>query len=166
MVMGVTAFALVQAACSNGSSGSTANGNAAAGDGQQGGQTDDVQTVSVSKGDLGQMLVDSHRRTLYVFLSDTSSKSTCYQDCADNWPALTTSGTPGAGAGVDASMLGTTRRTDGSTQATFDGHPLYVFSGDSAPGDANGEGIGNAWYVVAPDGTPIKKAGGGYNGRY
>jgi predicted lipoprotein with Yx(FWY)xxD motif len=122
-------------------------------------------TVTVHEGDLGQMLVDSQGRTLYLFLSDSGSKSTCYSDCASNWPALTTDARPTAGDGVEASMLGTTTRTDGTTQVTFDGHPLYRFAGDTAAGDTNGEGIGDVWYAVAPDGTPIKKSGG-YGGRY
>ncbi len=171
LVTGAVIFAMSAAACSNGST--TPNGpagggstgaassvdaggsNAAAADG----------TVAVTNGDLGQMLVDSQGRTLYMFLSDTGTKSTCYSDCAANWPALTTDGAPKPADGVDASMLGTTRRTDGTTQVTFDGHPLYLFAGDAAAGDTNGEGIGKVWYAVAPDGTPIKKSGG-YGGRY
>jgi predicted lipoprotein with Yx(FWY)xxD motif len=171
MLGGVLALALALAACSNGGTSDT-GGQAAGGQssGQNAGASEGASgsgTVSVTSGDLGQMLVDSQGRTLYVFLADKGSKSTCYSECADNWPALTASGQPTAGSGVEGSMLGTTARTDGTQQVTLDGHPLYLFAGDSAEGDTNGQGIGNVWYVAAPDGTPIKgDAGGGNGGRY
>ena len=162
---------LALVACSNGGSngGSTAGSGGGSGGSSGAGASGSAggsATVAVTKGSLGRMLVDQRGRTLYMFLSDTSDKSTCYTGCSSTWPALTVTGSPNAGAGVQASMLGTTTRTDGSTQVTFDGHPLYVYSGDSGPGDVNGEGIGNVWYAVSPNGTPIKHAGGGGNGRY
>jgi predicted lipoprotein with Yx(FWY)xxD motif len=158
-VLGAAVVALVLASC--------ANDGGQEGGGQAGGQPTGEQavsggaTVAVADGDLGPMLVDSQGRTLYLFLADTGSRSTCYDDCASNWPALVSDGRPGAGDGIDASMLGTTARTDGSTQVTFEGQPLYRFGGDSAAGDANGQGIGGVWYVVSPQGTPIKDSGSG-----
>lgn len=152
-------LALGLAACSNG-------GGTNAGAGGKGGSPADQQaTVAVASGDLGQMLVDSQGRTLYMFLADTGDQSTCYGDCASTWPALTAGGQPTATDGVQSSMLGTTQRTDGSTQVTFDGHPLYHYASDGAPGDTNGEGIGGIWFVVSPNGTPIKDSGsgGGYS---
>lgn len=160
----VAGLALV--ACSNGGSGSGSGGNggAAGNGGGSAGASGGSATVAVTKGSLGQMLVDQQGRTLYLRLSDTSDKSTCYSGCASTWPALTVSGMPNAGAGVQAAMLGTTSRTDGSTQVTFAGHPLYVYAGDSSAGQTNGEGLDDVWYVVSPKGTPIKHAGGGGGG--
>jgi predicted lipoprotein with Yx(FWY)xxD motif len=164
VVAGAVAFALMLAACSNGDGGGQTDGGGQAGGAGQatgGDAMSDGATVAVADGDLGPMLVDSQGRTLYMFLADQGSRSTCYEDCASNWPALTAEGRPSASDGIDASTLGTTERTDGSTQVTFEGHPLYRFSGDSSAGDANGEGIGGVWFVVSPHGTPIKASGGG-----
>jgi predicted lipoprotein with Yx(FWY)xxD motif len=112
-----------------------------------------------SVGSLGQILVGPDGKTLYFFLADTGT-STCNGQCAQNWPPLTTTGTPRATGGVSPSLLGITKRDDGSTQVTYDGHPLYSFIADSAPGVANGEGIdafGAKWEVVSASGTAVVK---------
>ena len=109
--------------------------------------------VEVSDSSLGQILtVDG--KTVYAFTPDTAGVSTCYDACADNWPALTGEAT--AGEGLDASLFATAPRTDGTTQVTVDGHPLYYFAADAAPGDTNGQGVGDKWYVVGADGALIK----------
>src|SRR5690242_17270805 len=83
-------------------------------------------TVSVAtNAKLGQILVDGNGRTLYLFEADKSSSSTCYGACATYWPPLLTDGAPMAGTGAKASLLGTTKRTDGTTEVTYAGHPLY-----------------------------------------
>jgi predicted lipoprotein with Yx(FWY)xxD motif len=107
---------------------------------------------------LGTILVDSKGNTLYVFMQDTSDVSTCTGDCAASWPALIAKGEVKAGGGgdVDESLLGTSPRDDGTMQVTYNGHPLYHFSGDAAAGDTNGQGIGDVWFVVSPTGDPIK----------
>lgn len=105
---------------------------------------------------LGTILTDSKGNTLYVFLNDTNGESTCYDDCAANWPAFEATGELAAGNGVDASLLGTTERTDGTTQVTYNGHPLYHFAGDQQPGDTNGQGVGGVWYVVSPEGDAVE----------
>jgi predicted lipoprotein with Yx(FWY)xxD motif len=115
--------------------------------------------VAASDSSFGPILADADGNTLYVFLADTGGESTCYDDCADNWPALVSEGDPVAGDGVDASLLGTTERTDGSIQVTYAGQPLYLFAGDEAPGDTNGQEVGDIWYVVGPDGAPIEGGG-------
>jgi predicted lipoprotein with Yx(FWY)xxD motif len=89
-------------------------------------------------------------------MNDTDGASTCYDDCAANWPALVTDGDPVAGQGTDASLLGTTERTDGTVQVTYANQPLYFFGGDQQPGDTNGQEIGDVWYVVSPDGEPVE----------
>jgi predicted lipoprotein with Yx(FWY)xxD motif len=111
---------------------------------------------------LGMILVGPSGRTLYLFAKDTGTSSTCYGACADVWPPLTTSGTPQAGAGVSASLLGTTKRTDGSTEVTYHGHPLYYYDGDSAPGQTTGQAInqfGALWYVLSASGAAITTRG-------
>lgn len=113
-------------------------------------------TLEVDEAALGSILVDEEGRTLYVFLSDAGGQSTCYDECAGNWPPLEADGEPQAGAGVDDSLLGTTERDDGAIQVTYDRMPLYYFAGDQAPGDTNGQGIGDVWYVVSPEGEPVR----------
>ena len=108
---------------------------------------------------LGKFLVSG--KTLYLFEKDKagSGKTACYGMCAKFWPPLT--GTPSAGPGVSASKLGTIKRTDGKTQVTYNGHPLYWFSVDKSAGQANGQGVkafGASWYVVAPSGNKIDKS--------
>jgi predicted lipoprotein with Yx(FWY)xxD motif len=96
--------------------------------------------------------------TVYVWDADKSSKSTCYGACAKVWPAVTTTGMPQISGGVSSSMLGTTKRTDGTTQVTYNGHPLYYFAKDGDSKDAYGEGskaFGAGWYVMQPNGHDI-----------
>jgi predicted lipoprotein with Yx(FWY)xxD motif len=105
---------------------------------------------------LGTILVDSKGNTLYAFMNDTGDTSTCIGDCAATWPALIAAGAVKAGGDVNESLLGTSARDDGTMQVTYNGHPLYHFAGDQAPGDTNGEGVGGIWFVVSPAGDPIK----------
>lgn len=118
-----------------------------------------MATVSVAtNAKLGPILVDGNGRTLYLFEADKGSSSTCYGDCATYWPPLLTGGAPVAGAGVNAPMLGTTKRTDGTTEVTYNGHPLYYVVTDHNPGDATGQAVSNfgaAWYVVGSNGNKI-----------
>jgi predicted lipoprotein with Yx(FWY)xxD motif len=116
-------------------------------------------TIAAKSTDLGTVLVDGQGRTLYLWVADTGDKSTCNGGCAQAWPPVLTDGAPKAGAGVKASLLGTTKRDDGKTEVTYDGHPLYTFVQDKAPGDTTGQdsdAFGADWWVVAPSGQPIK----------
>ncbi len=107
----------------------------------------------------GDFLVDCNGMTLYVTSDDTadSGASSCTGDCATQWPALTVSdgNEPMAGDGVDASLLGTLTRDDGTLQVTYNGWPLYLFSGDSLPGDQNGLAE-SGWSLISPAGEPIQ----------
>lgn len=118
-----------------------------------------VSSAASSK--YGTILVDSSGRTLYMLSGDSSTASICTAPCAAVWPPLTTTGSPQAGTGVKASLLGTITRSDGSKQVTYGGHPLYTFSHDSAAGQVNGEGINNfggTWYVLGTSGQPVTSA--------
>ncbi len=118
-------------------------------------------TVFVSLGSaagLGQVLVDSEGHTLYAFSNDSSKESTCEGACAKAWPPLLVAhGEPHPSNGAAASRLGTIDRADGTRQVTYAGHPLYSFSGDKQPGEANGDGsaaFGGAWTPLKGSGAP------------
>ena len=127
-------------------------------------------TVSVENAGLGNILVSSKGRTLYMFSKDSGTTSSCTGACAVNWPPLRASGKPTVGNGATASMISTTARSDGKPQVTYNGHPLYLFKGDSKPGDTNGEGLtafGGSWFAVSPSGNQVSApassgGGGGY----
>ena len=116
--------------------------------------------VHVAQSKLGRILVDNHGRTLYLFENDRRGKSSCNGACAKAWPPLLASGKPHAGAGAKASLLGTTKRSDGRRQLTYNGHPLYTFVKDIDRGQTNGEEVdafGAEWYVVSSAGAKIAK---------
>jgi predicted lipoprotein with Yx(FWY)xxD motif len=157
----VAALTLVAAACGGGGeepSGTVATAAPTTTAAQQEGAT----TVAVASSGLGDILVDAEGRTLYAFTKDKGDQSACSGQCADNWPALT--GTATAGTGVQASLLSTAMQANGDSQVTYSGRPLYYFAGDAKPGDTNGQGVGNVWFVLTADGQLVQKkaAGGGY----
>jgi predicted lipoprotein with Yx(FWY)xxD motif len=105
--------------------------------------------------DLGKVIVDSKGMTLYDFHKDKGTTSACYGECAVAWPPLLTSGEPTAKGGADQSLLGTTKRKDGTVQVTYKGHPVYGFVEDKKPGETNGndfKGFGGQWYALLPNG--------------
>jgi predicted lipoprotein with Yx(FWY)xxD motif len=115
-------------------------------------------TVGVATSGLGKILVDSQGHTLYLFRKDSGTKSACTGACAAAWPPVRANGKPTVGGGASASKLGTTTRTDGKPQVTYDGHPLYLFEGDRKAGDTNGQGstaFGGAWLALSPAGGAI-----------
>jgi predicted lipoprotein with Yx(FWY)xxD motif len=117
--------------------------------------------VSTASTSLGHAVVNASGHTLYLFQKDKNGKSACTGACATAWPPLIASGKPRAGAGVKASLLGTTKRTDGRLQVTYDHHPLYTFVKDTQKGQTSGEGInafGANWYAVSPAGAAIVKS--------
>jgi predicted lipoprotein with Yx(FWY)xxD motif len=115
-------------------------------------------TVIVADSALGQILTAGNGMTVYLFTPDAQGAPTCTSACAQAWPPLTVAdaGQVTGGDGVDASLLGTVDHPGKGTQVTYNGWPLYVFSGDSAPGDTNGQGQGDIWYVLDPTGNAIQ----------
>jgi predicted lipoprotein with Yx(FWY)xxD motif len=163
-LLALAAAAAVLAACSSsapspaGGSGSTSTGNPVA---TTGGSSLKTATIGAAT-----VLTSPTGFTLYSFAPDTPTISKCNGTCAQNWPPVTG---PATGAGVTGTF-GTITRSDGSTQATFDGHPLYTFAGDTAPGQNKGNGLnaaGGLWHEIttsgtAPAGSSSSSPGGGY----
>lgn len=162
---GMVIAALVLAACGHDNGNSTTSGSATTGsEGTSGAQ---AATVVVEKTGLGSVLADGKDRTLYLFLKDSGTTSECNDACAAAWPPLIASGTPTAGGGAQASLVGTTTRSDGTSQVTYNGHPVYRYSGDQNPGDTAGQGLdafGATWYVLSPAGDQVTSSSGGGHG--
>lgn len=116
-------------------------------------------TLATAKSSLGRILVDAQGRTLYLFEKDRRGRSACSGTCASYWPPLLTRGKPVAGSGIKRSLLGVTRRGDGTSQVTYAGHPLYRFVQDTKPGQTTGQDLhdfGAGWYAVSPAGKKIE----------
>jgi predicted lipoprotein with Yx(FWY)xxD motif len=123
---------------------------------------------------LGTILAAGPKKlTVYMFEADKGTTSSCSGACAKVWPPVTTSGAPTAVAGAESADLGTTKRSDGTEQVTYKGHPLYFYDDDKDAGDAYGQGskaFGASWYVLQPSGAKIDedsgdhKSGGGSGG--
>lgn len=132
-------------------------------------QDDDGAMVEASRSDtFGQYLVDAQGMSLYMLETDTQgagdgeAESVCYDECAEEWPVLTTTGEPQAGEQVDGAMLATIERDDGSMQVTYNGWPLYYYHDDQAPGDTEGQAVHDdwgGWYLLAPSGEVIEAEG-------
>ena len=159
--------ALTVAACGGGGGGSAATGAPAAPKTTSGA----AATVGAGKTGLGNILVDSKGDTVYLFRADNGTKSTCYGACAVAWPPLLAN-KPTAGKGLSPSLIGMTTRTDGKSQVTYAGHPLYLYAGDQNPGQTTGQALnqfGALWYVLSPTGNqvtqqPSASAGGNSGG--
>lgn len=113
--------------------------------------------VALADSSLGSILVDGDGNVLYLFTPDEQGESVCYDECAGFWPPLV--GEFAAGDGVDAALMGSVARTDGSEQVTYNGWPLYYFANDAAPGDTNGQGVNEVWYVLDAAGDGIGLGG-------
>ena len=111
-------------------------------------------TITSSGSDFGPMLFDASQQAIYIWEVETTSEARCYGDCADAWPPVLTDGAPVAAGDVSAAMLGTTTRSDGTTQVTYNGHPLYYYAHE-APGEVRCHNVathGGLWWVIQPDG--------------
>jgi len=116
--------------------------------------------VAVTSSPLGRILVDGRGHTLYLFAKDKHGKSSCTGKCAAFWPPLLASGRTLASGGAKTSLLGTTKRSDGRLQVTYNHHPLYTFVKDTRKGQTNGEELnvfGAEWYAVSPAGAKVEK---------
>ena len=118
----------------------------------------DPTVMTATNDKMGSFLVDAKGNSLYMFTKDTANLSNCYGGCATAWPPLLVTDAPVAAKGLDASLLATTTRTDGTMQVTYAGWPLYYYIKDKAPGDVLGQTVGGVWYLLAADGSLIKTA--------
>ncbi|MES2210484.1 MAG: hypothetical protein V4515_09910 [Chloroflexota bacterium] len=154
----VVAGAILLAACGQ-TPGATSSGSP---DGtpsssrQPGGSAGTGYTVTAAQdASLGSFLAGEGGRTLYVLITDTPGVSTCTGACASNWPPFVLeAGETVAGSTGVPGTFGAITRADGTTQVTYADAPLYYFAGDAAPGDVNGQGINDVWFVAAPGGGP------------
>ncbi|MGH8889437.1 MAG: COG4315 family predicted lipoprotein [Acidothermaceae bacterium] len=163
VVASATTLLLVSACSSKSSTTGTAAGGGGGGASSAPAGSTSAVTVSVKTGPLGAYLTDAAGRTLYLFAADTGTTSTCTGSCASFWPPLITTGAAQASGQAQSAMLGTTKRGDGTTQVTYNGHPLYYFAQDKSAGQANGQGknlSGGLWWVVTPSGTAITSSAG------
>jgi predicted lipoprotein with Yx(FWY)xxD motif len=126
-------------------------------------------TVGIASTVLGKVLVNSEGRTVYLFDGDMGGQSTCSGACASAWPPLMVNGKPTVGSGTDAALVGTAKRSDGTSQLTYNGHPVYLFAQDAKAGELKGQGVsafGARWYVVSSAGNQItSKPPSGEGGR-
>jgi predicted lipoprotein with Yx(FWY)xxD motif len=153
------AAALIAAACGDSddaeSGGDDSANTTTGGDDGATTTTDDANAadLQLASADLGEILVDAEGVTVYLFVPDSQGESTCYDECEANWPFVGELAT--VVDGLDASLLGTTERTTGDLQATYNGWPLYYLANDAAPGDVNGQGVRDVWYVLDTRGDAI-----------
>lgn len=114
--------------------------------------------LAVADSSLGQIIVDGEGKTLYMFQPDEAGTPTCYDDCATAWPPLLAAdaASVSVATGLDQAKVSVVERTDGGTQVKYGTWPLYYFANDAAAGDTNGQGRNDVWFVVGPDGEPIK----------
>jgi predicted lipoprotein with Yx(FWY)xxD motif len=142
--------ALAIAGCGGGGSSSSSSTASGGGSGIEG-------TIGAAEIEgLGSVLVDSEGMTVYDFTVDEGTRSNCYGGCEAAWPPVTTTGKPTAANGANAADLGTTKRKDGTLQVTYKGHPLYTFSGDEGPGEANGSEAEGTWFALDGAGAAVK----------
>ncbi len=167
----LAAAALALAGCAGG--GTTGGDGGGAGDGaepapvettpadeggdDEGGAAGGGADLMVADSSLGEIVVDAEGMTVYFFDNDTpgSGESSCAGQCLQNWPPVAPAADTPTAEGVTGE-LGTITATDGSTQITLNGLPLYYFAGDQAPGDVNGQGLQDVWWVVSPTGEAIR----------
>ena len=161
-VAGAAGIGLAVAACSSTATSSTTASPAATNASSPAATAQAAGTASVSlraiSGVPGKALVGSNGRTLYLFQADKNGASACTGACAAAWPPDTVTGTPQAGSGVSPALLGTITRPDGTRQVTYNGHPLYYFTADTAAGTAHRQAVkafGAEWDVVGVGGGKI-----------
>jgi predicted lipoprotein with Yx(FWY)xxD motif len=166
----LAAVALIAAACgstSPASTASTAGSSPSAAPSPGSGSSSALKTATIGG---ATVLTNAKGFALYWFVPDTAAKSNCNGSCATYWPPV--KGPATAGTGVTGT-LGTITRSDGSTQATYNGHPVYTYAGDTSPGQAKGNGLnlsGGVWHemtasgAAAPTPSPSASSSGGGNG--
>jgi predicted lipoprotein with Yx(FWY)xxD motif len=111
--------------------------------------------LAVGSTDLGDVVVDPDGMTVYMFQPDTVEESMCADECAQAWPPLLFLNDSMTGAGLDPALFGAAELPDGTQQVTYNGHRLYRYAGDEAPGDTTGHGVADVWFALTPAGEPV-----------
>ena len=153
------AAAAVLAACGSSSNNATTAGSGASGSDSGGG----AETIGTASGQYGTYLTADDGRAVYLWMADKGSTSSCSGPCASVWPPVLTDGAPTADGAAVSGDLGTVMRSDGKTQVTYQGHPLYYFASDTKAGQTSGQGsdgFGAKWWLLTPTGAAITGAGG------
>jgi predicted lipoprotein with Yx(FWY)xxD motif len=178
LALGALAAALaLLAGCGSSSKSSTSSSSAAATPTQSTTSTASTSTAAAAgsgvaveskHAKLGTILAAGPKKlTVYMFEADKGTASSCSGACAEVWPPVTTSGAPSAAGSAVSADLGTSKRSDGTEQVTYKGHPLYFYDDDKDAGDAYGQGskaFGASWYVLKPSGEKIDEDSGGDKG--
>jgi predicted lipoprotein with Yx(FWY)xxD motif len=163
-VGGALAAAATVAACSSAASSTaaapaaSATGSPAAASPAGGASASGGTVITTAKSSAGMVLTNGSGKAVYLWVKDTGDMSNCNGACAGAWPPVTATGTATATGGAKASDIGTITRSDGTKQVTYDGHPLYYFTGDNGPGTASGQGsdsFGAKWWLVTPTGSDV-----------
>jgi predicted lipoprotein with Yx(FWY)xxD motif len=154
----IALIALALAGCGSSSKASGSNNNGTATPARP--LTSDGQpaTVGIATTGLGSILVDAQGRTLYLFQKDSGTTSACTGACATFWPPLTVTGTPTVGNGANATLLSTAKQSNGKTQVVYNGHLVYLYTGDHNPGDTTGQGLvafGGGWFALGSGGNQV-----------
>jgi predicted lipoprotein with Yx(FWY)xxD motif len=167
ITVGTAGAALVAVAGCGGGDGSGGSGSSNYGGGSSTtsaaptGGTSAQMIKAANVGNLGPILVDGAGRTVYLFEKDKGNKSSCSGACAAVWPPVTTSVKPKPGSGADAAKLSTTKRSDGTNEVSYAGHPLYYYAPDgTSSGSTGGQGLnqfGAKWFVLSPSGDAVTK---------
>lgn len=126
-----------------------------------------ASAITTAKGHAGTYLVGPSGRALYLWVADSSGKSSCSGSCAQVWPPVVATGTPVASGGAMTADLGRITRADGTKQVTYKGHPLYYYVTDTGPGTTKGQGsnsFGAKWWLLTPSGSAIKSKGSSSSG--
>lgn len=114
--------------------------------------------ITTGDSEFGMMLFNDKRQAIYIWELEESTSAECYGDCAKAWPPVLTDGAPIASGSVNSRLLGTTKRTDGTTQVTYNGHPLYYYANEKA-GEVKCHNVsthGGLWWVIQPSGVRAK----------
>lgn len=151
---GLAAALVTLTACGSNSSSMSGSGGGTGGSGSK---------IKLESTSIGQVLANSAGRTLYWFAKDTPTTSNCNAACVTFWPPVKGPAAAAPGTALPG-HLGTITRSDGTIQATYDGHPLYTYTGDSATGQTTGNRLpaaGGLWFAMSPSGAELGKGGGG-----
>ena len=158
-MLSVIALALIAAGCGAGDEeADTTSASTLASATQPDAEEVDNLLITSAPSSLGRILVNGSGRSLYVLISDVEGTGQCIGVCADIWPPVVYDDTGVLGEEIDSSLLGDTLREDGGwifPQTTYNGRPLYIYSGDSAPGDVNGQGVDLVWFLIDATGAVV-----------